>query len=96
MKDIKKSFQKLVDDTFINIDGILVQKGVNANGNNGYVWHGEWYETPDEIRNAMKGIYTTISLSIVNPNGEEKKLGKEYTDLYFKGGSGYDAYRKDQ
>ena len=94
--DIGSSFEKFVDSTFENIDGILVKKGVCLNtGRRGYMWGEEFFESKEAVRLAMKGIYAQISLSIVNPNGETKKLGPEYTDKYFNGESGYDAYRND-
>lgn len=99
--NIGKSFEKLIDSTFERVDtrsgSILVEKSINkSTGIDGYLWHGEWFETVDQVKDAMKGIFTTISLSIVNKDGEEKQLGKEYTDLYFNGQSAFDAYNKQK
>lgn len=96
-RDLAKGFETFVDSTFQKIDGILVKKGVcEDTGRSGYIWQDEFFESIEAVQNAMKGIYTTISLSIVNPNGEVKQLGKEYTDLYFNAQSGYDAYKRQE
>lgn len=96
-RDLAKGFEKFVDSTFEKIDGALVKKGVCLDtGKEGYIWGDEFYETIEAVRNAMKGIYAQISLSIVNPNGEVKKLGSEYTDMYFNGQSPYNKYKEDK
>lgn len=95
--NLSESFEKFVDSTFEKIDGVLVQKAYNeTDGRPGYMWGREWFATKEQIQNAMKGIYMTIPLRIVNPNGEVKKLGSEYTDHYLNGRSAYNEYKKDQ
>jgi hypothetical protein len=95
--DIAKSFEKLVDSTFMKIDGCLVKRGINEHtGQEGLIWLDEWFENEADVRNAMKGIYGQISLSIMNSNGGVKKLGDEYADCYRNGESGWGKYKNDQ
>lgn len=95
--NIGKSFEKLVDSTFIKIDGCLVKRGINEHtGQEGLIWLDEWFENEADVRNAMKGIYSRISLSIVNPNGVVKELDSKYADCYRNGESAYSKYKKDQ
>jgi hypothetical protein len=95
--DLGKGFEAFVDSTFVKIDGVLVKRGTCVEtGKSGFIWGDEFFETVDSVRNAMNGIYLQISLKIINPNGEVKKLDKEYTDMYFNGKSGYDEYKKSE
>ena len=95
--NIGKSFEKLVEDTYQKIDGFLVKKGFcEDTGKPGFIWGDEFFESIEAVQNAMKGIYAQISLRIVNPNGEVKKLSSKYTDMYFNGQSPYNKYKEDK
>lgn len=96
-QNLAQSFQKIVDSTFVNIDGILVQRGINPkNGEEGLMWGNQWHANEEEVRAAMKYAAKAIQLSIVNQNGEVVDLPKFYTDKYKQGKSAWDEYKKDQ
>jgi len=96
-KDIGKSFEKLVDDTFINVDGILVQRAVHPyTGLEGYLWDDHWCASTEEVRAAKEYAANAIKMSIVNPNGDETILSKRYTEKYKHGESGYVEWKRDQ
>ena len=95
--DIGKSFAQFIDSTYEKMDGVLIQKCFSVtHGKDGYMWGGEWYESKEAIRAEIKKVSTNISLHIVNPNGETKKLGSEYTNMYFNGESPYNAYQQQK
>lgn len=94
---INESFKKVVDNTFENIDGILVQKGINKRtGESGFIWGGVFCHTTEDVKQLMKYSAQAIQLSIVNPNGEVIDLPKFYTDKYKQGKGAYNEYKKDQ
>lgn len=65
-KDIGKSFEKLIDSTFENIDGILVQRGINpVNGDEGYIWGDCWYGSIEEVRTVKGSAVNALKTSIV-------------------------------
>lgn len=98
MKNNKSdSFKKLIDSTFENIDGILIQKGINKKTfESGYIWGESFYKTIEEVRAAMMYAAKAIQLSIVNKNGEEVDLPKFYTDKYRQRKGVWAEYKKDQ
>lgn len=66
--DIGKSFEKFVDNNYANIDGCLVQRGnCPITGDEGYIWGNEFFQTIEDVRKAMKGIYQQMTQSIINP-----------------------------
>jgi hypothetical protein len=66
IKNIGKSFAKLIDFTFVNIDGILVQRGINpVNGDEGYIWGNSWYASIDEVRAVKDNATNSIKMSII-------------------------------
>ncbi len=97
--DIGESFEKLTNSMYERVDtgggSILVEKSKNKEGYDGYRWAGEWFPSIEAVKNAIRGVFANISLSIVNPNGETKKLGQDYTDMYFNGQSPYNKFIED-
>lgn len=67
-KNIGKSFAKLIDSTFVNIDGILVQRGINHNGDEGYIWGDRWCGSIEEVRAVKDGAANALKTSISNPD----------------------------
>jgi hypothetical protein len=66
MKDLARSFQKIVDSTFVNIDGILVQRGVNRNGEEGFMWGGVFCKDIEEVRKVRDSAIQIIKTSLVD------------------------------
>jgi hypothetical protein len=95
-EDWAKAFEQLKNDTYHNIDGILVEKWINPQGINGFKWAGQFYESIEDLKLEMNGLSSTISLSIINPKGEVKRLTKEHTDGYFRGKSPYASFKESE
>lgn len=94
--DLSKAFAKIIDSTYVRIDGFLVERGIDpSTGGEILKWEGHCYKNVDEVRSALNGVYNLISLSIVNPNGIVKQLGPEYAQCYSKGEGAYEKYKKD-
>lgn len=67
--DIAKSFEKLVDSTFVKIGGVLVQIGININtGEDVFIWGNEWYRSESEVRKAMADACSVIDKSMIKQN----------------------------
>lgn len=60
--DISKSFEKMVADMFIKVDGCLVEKT-----RDGFIIWGTEVKTLDEVRGIIADSRRTISNSIKNP-----------------------------
>lgn len=93
---MSESFSKLIDSTFVNIDGMMVEKGINANGEHGYLCLGVFCKTIQDVRFTRDYAANAIKVSIVNPDGKTKQLSKQYTDKYHEGKSAYVEYKRDQ
>lgn len=58
-ENLGKSFNKLIHDQFVNIDGVLVEKK-----GTGFMWHGEYYESKTHVKNAIRYAGRNISNSL--------------------------------
>jgi hypothetical protein len=95
-KGVAEYFKEVIDSTYVRVDGILVERGVSKNGEQGFYWAGQFYENIDDVKQEMNGLSSVINLSIINPNGEVKRLDKTHTDGYFKGKSPYISYKESE
>ena len=97
MEDLNQSLEKVTNNTFIKIDGYLVEKAINPEtGKEALKWGNHFYKDEDAVKAAVKEACRLLSISIVNPNGESKKLGPEIVEKYHKGESGYNSYKEEQ
>jgi hypothetical protein len=95
-EDWAKAFDQLKNDTYHNINGILVEKGINHQGVEGFKWAGQFYESIDDLKQEMNGLSSLINLSIINPNGEVKRLEKVHTNGYYNGKSPYTLFKESE
>jgi hypothetical protein len=95
-KGIAEHFKEIVDSTFVRVDGILVERGVDKNGVQGFYWAGQFYEKIEDVKQEMNGLSSLINLSIINPNGEVKRLEKVHTNGYYNGKSPYTLFKESE
>lgn len=58
-ENLGKSFNKLIHDRFVNIDGVLVEKK-----GTGFIWHEEYYQSKRDVKNAINYAGRNISNSL--------------------------------
>ncbi len=95
-ENINQSFEKIMNNSFIRIDGYLVEKGVDPEtGKPGLRWGKSWYKDEESVKKAVDETCKLLTISIVR-NGVHDQLPPEYVEPYLKGESGWDKFNKEQ
>jgi hypothetical protein len=96
MNKITESLEKVTNSTFINIDGYLVEKGIDPEtGKEALKWGCHYYKDETAVKKAVEEACRYLSISIVK-EGVSERLNSKYVESYHKGQSAYDQYKKDQ
>jgi len=64
MSDINESFQKLIDQTFVKIHGVMVERHPDGC----FIWKGHYYKTEGEIKRELEDLHEIIGNSIKESN----------------------------